>query len=154
MRHRKKRPATHSTNACRVLFLPFLFLCSPSAFPSDRIPSEKNLVSFWTRVGGMSGCRDKVDGLCLSSSWKHSSLLSFASYSLRIFFHFYFWIFLNNILFSHSSSSCARTEKGRIDRGCPHLFLSSFFHHPASNFPRDKTSTTNIHGWPSRWPEQ
>ena len=52
MRHRKKLPAAHSTNTCRV------FSSFPVCFPSDRAPFD-NFVSAWTRVGGMGECRGK-----------------------------------------------------------------------------------------------
>lgn len=52
VRHRKKRPAAHSTNTCRV------FSFFPVCFPSDRAPSD-NFVSARTRVGGMGECRGK-----------------------------------------------------------------------------------------------
>lgn len=97
----------------------------------------------------------KAEGLRLSSS-KRSSHVSF----LSVFFSFFSPLFLLRIPLQWKFCPCysfVRLRRG-ARRFCSNPFplasLVFLLRHSPSKFPEEQTSTTNIHGWPSRWPEQ
>lgn len=151
VRHRKKRPAAHSTNTCRV------FSSFPVCFPSDRAPSD-NFVSARTRVGGMGECRGKsrrFSSIFFETFVTRFFPLGFFSLSFPLCFSYAF-------CYNENSARATPTSFVRLRRGarrfCSHPFLLAslvfLLRHSPSKFSEEQTSTTNIHGWPSRWPEQ
>lgn len=99
----------------------------------------------------------KAEGLRLSSSKRssHVSFLSVFSLSFPLCFSYAFRYNENSARVT--PSSFVRLRRG-ARRFCSNPFplasLVFLLRHSPSKFPEEQTSTTNIHGWPSRWPEQ
>lgn len=135
VRHRKKLPAAHSTNTCRV------FSSFPVCFPSDRAPFD-NFVSAWTRVGGMGECRGKS---------RKSPPIFFETFVTRFFPLGLFLFLFPFVSLTHSATMkilpvlllrpSSGWEEARDDSARIHfllLLLSSFFVILLRNFPRNK----------------